>query len=134
MHRVIGSARKIVKIVAIVGIVGIVATVATVAIDPVFLAQGRTSLDRPRTAFDQILDVYVRDGFVYYRALKLERAKLDSYVESIQNTEIDSAPRDEQLAFWLNAYNALVLRTVVDNYPMAQHSKDYPPRSIRQVP
>jgi len=27
--------------------------------------------------FDEILDVYVRDGYVYYRALKTERGKLD---------------------------------------------------------
>ena len=31
---------------------------------------------------DQILDLYVRDGDVYYRALKLERARLDRYVGS----------------------------------------------------
>jgi hypothetical protein len=28
------------------------------------------------------------------------------------------ATRDEQLAFWLNAYDALVLRTVADHYPI----------------
>jgi len=30
------------------------------------------------TALDQILDLYVRDGFVYYRALKIDRGKLDT--------------------------------------------------------
>ena len=30
------------------------------------------------------------------------------------------------MAFWLNAYNALVLQTVIDHYPIGQRSKDYP--------
>ena len=33
--------------------------------------------------FDQILDLYVRDGYVYYRALKSDRAKLDAYLNQI---------------------------------------------------
>ena len=38
------------------------------------------------------------------------------------------------MAFWLNAYNALVLKTVVDHYPIPQRSSEYPARSIRQIP
>jgi hypothetical protein len=87
-----------------------------------------------RNAYDELLDLNVRDGFVYYRALKGDRRRLDAYVESLASAPIGSAPRDEQIAFWLNAYNALVLRTVVDHYPIVQRTKNYPPRSIRQVP
>ena len=83
---------------------------------------------------DQILDVYVRDGMVYYRALKTERAPLDGYLASLAGTSLASLSRDEQLAFWLNAYNALVLRTVVDRYPIPQRTVDYPAHSIRQIP
>ena len=32
---------------------------------------------------DQMLDLYVRDGLVYYRALKTERARLDRYIASL---------------------------------------------------
>ena len=39
-----------------------------------------------------------------------------------------------QLAFWLNAYNALVLRTVIDHYPIQGRSAEYPAKSIRQIP
>jgi uncharacterized protein DUF547 len=84
--------------------------------------------------FDLILDTYVRDGFVYYRALKLERRRLDEYVRQIGSTEVDKRTKNEQLAFWLNAYNALVLRTVIDNYPAPRRSTEYPARSIRQTP
>ena len=38
------------------------------------------------------------------------------------------------MAFWLNAYNALVLKTVVDHYPIPGASAGYPAKSIRQIP
>jgi hypothetical protein len=87
-----------------------------------------------RRNLDQVLDLYVRDGLVYYRALKSDRRRLDSYVATLANVPIGSASHNEQVAFWLNAYNALVLRTVIDHYPIAQRSREYPPRSIRQIP
>src|SRR5262245_22013785 len=87
-----------------------------------------------RKSLDQILDLYVRNGDVYYRALKSDRAKLDGFIGQITAASLDKRPREEQIAFWLNAYNALVLRTVVDHYPIAARSSDYPQKSIRQVP
>ncbi len=97
-------------------------------------AQDGRSLASARSGYDELLDLYVRDGLVYYRALKSERGKLDGFVASLADVPIASAPRDEQVAFWLNAYNAFVLRTVIDNYPIAQRTKEYPPHSIRQIP
>ena len=87
-----------------------------------------------RKSFDQVLDLYVRGGDVYYRALKSDRAKLDGYVNQLATATVDKRPRDEQIAFWLNAYDALVLRTVIDHYPIAGRSADYPSKSIRQIP
>jgi Protein of unknown function, DUF547 len=87
-----------------------------------------------RKSFDQVLDLYVRGGDVYYRALKSDRGKLDGYVNQLATTTVDKRPRDEQIAFWLNAYDALVLRTVIDHYPIAGRSADYPAKSIRQIP
>jgi hypothetical protein len=84
--------------------------------------------------FDQILDTYVRDGYVYYRALKLERQRFDAYVSSLAATPIDKASRNEQVAFWINAYNAFVLQTVIDHYPIHARTSEYPAHSIRQIP
>ena len=85
-------------------------------------------------AYDELLDLNVRDGMVYYRALKSERARLDRYVTSIGATSLEAAPREDQLAFWINAYNALVLQTVVEHYPIARRTQEYPAQSIRQIP
>jgi hypothetical protein len=93
-----------------------------------------TLTGQDRKTLDLILDTYVRDGFVYYRALKTERRQLDSYLAQLATVAPDKLSRDERLAFWLNAYNALVLRTVIDHYPIQPRSKEYPPKSIRQIP
>ena len=91
--------------------------------------------EAPRAkAFDALLDLYVRGGDVYYRAIKSERGKLDSYVNQLATASVEKAPRDEQIAFWLNAYNALVLRTITDHYPIQGKSAEYPSKSIRQIP
>ena len=84
--------------------------------------------------FDAVLDTYVRDGFVYYRALKSDRGRLDGYVHSLAEVSVAKLSRDAQIAFWLNAYNALILRTVIDHYPIVARSKEYPARSVRQIP
>jgi uncharacterized protein DUF547 len=84
--------------------------------------------------FDQLLDLYVRNGDVYYRAIKSDRAKLDAYVNQLATASVEKASRAEQIAFWLNAYNALVLRTVADHYPILGKSAAYPAKSIRQIP
>jgi hypothetical protein len=86
-----------------------------------------------RKTFDQLLDVNVRNGDVYYRALKADRGRLDGYVNVLATTAVDKLPREEQLAFWLNAYNAIVLKTVVDHYPITGRSSEYPAKSIRQI-
>jgi uncharacterized protein DUF547 len=87
-----------------------------------------------RKTFDQLLDLYVRNGDVYYRALKSDRGKLDGYISQIAGASVEKQSRDEQIAFWLNAYDALVLRTVIDHYPIAGRSGEYPQKSIRQIP
>ncbi len=96
-------------------------------------AAGTIDASLPR-GLDQTLDLYVRDGLVYYRALKSDRGRLDAFVRSLASASVEQQPTTAQLAFWLNAYNALVLQTVIDHYPSGQRSKDYPPGSIRQVP
>src|SRR5438552_11373482 len=109
----------------------IVLTVSFLAIPSATRSQSRTTAGK---TYDEILDTYVRDGLVYYRALKLERTRFDAYVGTLAAASIDSAPRDERLAFWLNAYNAIVLQTVIDHYPIVQRTSQYPPHSIRQIP
>jgi hypothetical protein len=85
---------------------------------------------------DQLLDVNVRDGLVYYRALRGERGRLDRYVASLNvpAATYQGWPREDKIAFWLNGYNAIVLQTVISHYPIRGKSTQYPASSIRQIP
>jgi hypothetical protein len=88
-------------------------------------APGAELLHRP---FDQILDVNVRDGLVYYRALKSDRARLDRYVASLNvpAATYQGWSKNQQTAFWLDAYNAFVLQLVINHYPLRG--------TVRQIP
>lgn len=94
---------------------------------------GSDSLHRP---LDQILDVNVRDGLVYYRALRSARGALDRYVASLNvpAATYEGWPREARMALWVNAYNALVLQTVINRYPIRGTFSAYPAASIRQIP
>ena len=86
--------------------------------------------------YDQLLDLYVRDGLVYYQAIKSTRGPLDEFVGSLAAARVDAAPRDEQVAFWLNAYNAIVLKTVIDTIrsgTRAELSGEQHPADSRRV-
>lgn len=88
-------------------------------------APGSDPLHRP---FDQILDMNVRDGLVYYRALRSERGRLDRYAASLNvpAASYQGWSKPQQMAFWVDAYNAFVLETVINHYPLRG--------TIRQIP
>ena len=108
---------------------------ATSVFDGHTLAQAGAA-DTLHKPLDSILDVDVRDGYVYYRALRSDRARLDRYVASLNvpAATYQGWSREQQMAFWVNAYNAFVLETVIDHYPIKGSSKEYPVNSVRQVP
>ena len=87
-----------------------------------------------RKTFDEFLDLYVRDGYVYYRALKSERSRFDAYVNSLAEVQVGWLSRDEQLAFWLHAYNSLVLRTASTTIPFKAIRPSTRPRASGRSP
>jgi hypothetical protein len=48
-----------------------------------------------------------------------DRALLEGYVQRLAALPISAYTRPEQMAFWINLYNALVVRLIVDHYPIA---------------
>jgi len=112
--------------------VGGVLLMVVVALAPAPTARAQGD---PYGLLDRILDVYVRDGLVYYAALKTERANLDRFVATLDPAPwVQTATSADQRAFWINAYNALVLRSVINAYPIAGKAEAYPAASIAQVP
>ncbi len=120
---------------AVSGVLGMLGMLLAVVIGPPGAAGAVRQADDLHRPLDEILDIYVRDGFVYYRALQIERGRLDRYVGSldVSPTVYAAWSREQQMAFWINAYNAFVLRTVIDHYPIRGQASEYPADSIRQI-
>lgn len=78
--------------------------------------------------FSQLLEDHVRDGVVDYAALKRREAELDRYLASLAATDPGRLSRDEQLALWINAYNAFTLKLILRHYPGIESIKDIPQR------
>jgi hypothetical protein len=118
-------------------VVIVLAAATAMAVRPSLAQQAPSTAEALHQPFDQLLDLYVRDGLVYYAALKADRAKLDRYTASLDGPRaagIATWPRERQVAFWLNAYNAFVLQTVISHYPIKGQAPSYPANSIRQIP
>jgi hypothetical protein len=114
-------------------VLGLLASLVLVGAQQTPPAAGTDPLHRP---LDQILDLNVRDGYVYYRALQSSRGALDRYIASLNvpAATYDAWSSETKMAFWVNAYNAFVLQTVVGRYPIRGTSSSYPASSIRQIP
>ncbi len=72
-------------------------------------------------AFDRVLEQVVDPPVVDYEALIEIRDELEGYIESLGSTDpeiLQRSTREEQLAFWINAYNACMLKIVADHYPI----------------
>lgn len=48
-----------------------------------------------------------------------DRILLKKYIVALSSTAVGQLNRTEQMAFWINAYNALTLRVVLEHYPVA---------------
>jgi hypothetical protein len=74
-------------------------------------------------AWNGVLDKYVDDqGLVDYTGLSGDRTGLDLYLEAIGRISPENRPelfptKEDRLAYWINAYNALVFQGVLDRGP-----------------
>lgn len=67
--------------------------------------------------FDTLLRQHSADGRIDYAGF--DRAMLDQYLTKIALAQPETLAATEQLAFWINAYNALVIRSVLQHFPLA---------------
>ncbi len=62
---------------------------------------------------DTILARHLRDGQVDYAGLANDRGPLDRYLAATLTAHPEQWPRAQQIAFWVNVYNARVLAGVI---------------------
>ena len=87
-----------------------------------------------------LLSEFVDDnGMVEYRTLKRNQAQLRILLNEfakLNQEEYNSWTKEDKIAFWINAYNTQLLKTILANYPI-QASRIrlvfWPPKSIRHI-
>ena len=77
------------------------------------------------SAWDRFLGQYVRPGsdginrVAYDEVTAADRKALDGYIDGLAAMPVRSLSRTEQFPFWVNLYNALTVRVVLEHYPVA---------------
>ena len=90
--------------------------------------------------WDEILMKYTENGLVDYAALKKDSSGLDAYLAMLTSASAEDFGewnRDEKMAFWINAYNAVTIHGILINYPIQPGGfmarRRFPQSSIRQI-
>jgi len=78
----------------------------------IVIINGQTHKD-----FSNILQRNVTNGLVNYKALKQDQ-KFETYLNKLSSTDPSQLTEKDELAFWINAYNAFILKIIIDNYPL----------------
>ncbi|WP_445735406.1 DUF547 domain-containing protein [Mariniflexile sp.] len=73
--------------------------------------------------WDELLHKHVSDkGVVNYKAFKLEHKKLHDYIHVLSlaqsSNNFQQLSKQDKLAYWINAYNALAIDLILRNYPV----------------
>src|SRR5258708_3000882 len=79
------------------------------------------------SAYDGVLHRYVDDnGLVNYTAIRQNSlSALESYFERMAESDLNGWPYPEQLAFWINAYNARVIYVLAHKPYMKKVSEGF---------
>ncbi|MFD2563070.1 DUF547 domain-containing protein [Aquimarina rubra] len=70
--------------------------------------------------WDQILLINVSDdGKVNYPGFIRDKYLFDKYFKSLaDNYPKEESSKEEKLAYWVNLYNAIAMKMIIDNYPI----------------
>ena len=80
-----------------------------------------TSFDHSYQTYGDVLRTHVIGTRVHYASLKRNRGALDAVVNMlgrVTQDELTHWTREHQIAYWINAYNALTLQAIVNHYPI----------------
>ena len=95
-----------------------------------FLATGLVSTSWASFRVDNsvyaaLLNKYVKEGVVDYQGFKKEEGKLDQYLKDLEKTDSSKLSRNEQFAFYINAYNAWTIKLILSGYPGVKSIKEF---------
>ncbi len=87
------------------------------------------------STWNLLLKKYVSDqGKVDYLGFKKDLTELNAYLEWLSNSiPLETWSKDQKMAFWINAYNALTIQLIVDRYPISSIKDIFNPWNIKVI-
>ena len=87
------------------------------------------------TTWNQLLKKHVSDqGKVDYLGFKKDLTELNAYLDWLSKCKpSETWSKDQLMAFWINAYNALTIKLIVDRYPISSIKDIYSPWNIKVI-
>ena len=73
----------------------------------------------------ELLGKYITPNGVNYTGFKKDEERLDQYLKILENTDPEKLPRNEQYAYYINAYNAWTIKLILSDYPGVKSIKDF---------
>lgn len=145
--------KRIIKLSLILGLVILVAVcaggymayrqfVGTDTFDEeLYAAEGGEDAKFSYDSYASVLKEHVDEkGMVAYAELKAKPAELERFARGLGSLDAkvyEGWDEPAKIAFWINAYNGLTLKVIIDNYPIKKgllSGLTYPANSIRQIP
>ena len=83
-----------------------------------------TGVSVDNSIYAELLGKYADNGRIDYDGLKKDEARLDSYLKLLESVRSAELSRDEQFAFYANAYNAWTIKLILSKYPEIESIKD----------
>jgi hypothetical protein len=77
------------------------------------------------SVYAELLKKYVKEGVVDYQGFKNEETNLDQYLKVLEKTDSSKLSRNEQFAFYINAYNAWTIKLILSGYPGVKSIKEF---------
>jgi hypothetical protein len=85
----------------------------------------RSTQQVDHSAWETFLDVYLITNHpsgvnrvAYGEVTAGDMAALDGYIAELERVRVSGLNRDEQLAYWVNLYNAATVQLILNNYPV----------------
>lgn len=71
--------------------------------------------------WDKLVKKHVNEqGMVNYKGLKQEESQLDEYLALLSKNPVNRSEwtKEQQMAYWINAYNAYTVKLILNHYPL----------------
>ncbi len=88
------------------------------------IKKGAAASGVDHSLYAELLNKYIKNGVVIYQGFKNEESKLNAYLKVLEGVNGKTLDRNEQFAFYVNAYNAWTIKLILSGYPGLKSIKD----------